>query len=767
MFAEVIVDLKYQDSHMFYDYIIPEKYRSFLVRGMRVIVPFQHQMKLGVISRIKESSELAQKEIDEVLDSYPSVGEEIFMMVDHIKKHSLYPYPAIFYHVLPKELFMNIKKIVYQIAPIEDVEIASKFNRDGIWRLKKSDQIYMSKLKKLKDENRIDIDIEVSKYSKPKYETYYVYQDDHTYQKAYLEEELIHKFRELHMMKKSDVIDHGMSIQRIKTWLKHGVIKEEKHRIMRVVEHSSSIDHQEILLTQEQHQISLQINQSLNQHQAFLMKGSIHSGRYEVYLKIIENVIKNGQKVLFIVPEIMQITDIEHILQSHFKHVTIYHSGLSKGIANDAFERIISSEADIVLGTRSATFLPIPDLGIIIVDDEHDPSYINQEGIYYDVKDLLKLKSEYHHIPVVYGSATPSIVSMYQAKHKKMYLMDLDIFQHKQRSLITIVDMKEELKQKNTSIISSLLKTKIDNRLSKHEQVILLYNKKGYAPYVLCRDCGHVPKCPHCDVSLTFYKSKNILKCHYCGYEEPFEKECSICHSHQVKEVGVGIEYVESVVQKTFPQARILRLDKEIIKTKQQHEIIDFQFKHKQADILIGTQMISNGLALEHVSLVGIILADQSFRIPTFDSHEQAYMLFSQIKDRMGYHQNELIVQAYDVKHKTLQWLTSSYDTFYQDSIKTRKLLNYPPFVKISTVMCEGQSLLTTYQHAFRIKKTLISNGFDVLGPTEALINKIKDHYRFALTIKFQPQQTPDVIKVIEPLKHQDVNVSYEPTIER
>lgn len=768
MFAEVIVDLKYQESQAFYDYIIPEKYRSFLVRGMRVIVSFQHQMKLGVVMRIKDSSDLATKEIDEVLDAYPSVGEELFLYADYLKSRTLYAYATIFYQLMPKELLMNFKKVIYQLKPIDDEHIKNKFNRDGIWRLKNSDQLFYPKLKKLKEQGIIDIDIEIKNYANPKYETVYTYQTNHHYRRALQEIEIIRLFDEEEKVSRKDLIDHGMSPSRIQTWLKHEVLVQEQRRIRRDTTQLFEGDQKKIVLNEEQEKIVKEITHAFSKPEPFLLKSDTSSLKIEVYLKAIEACLKMDKKVLVLVPEIMQISHMEERLKSVFKDVSIYHSGLSKGQGHDEFERIISNQSNIILGTRSAITLPIDDLGLILVDEEHDMSYIEHEGIQINFKELLMLKSQFYRCPVVFSSATPSIDLMYQAKQKKFTLLEMSTPRHQEIPKYHFVDMKEELKQKNTSILSNLLKEKISDRLNRKEQVILFYNKKGYAPYVLCRDCGYVPKCPHCDVSLTLYQSKNVLKCPYCGYEEPFIKTCHNCNSHQIKEVGIGIEYVESVIKRAFPNAKVLRLDKEITKTKNQHEVIYQEFKDKQADILIGTQMVSKGLDFEHVTLVGIILADQSFRVPAYDSHEQAYMLFTQLSRRLSQKlSGDVIIQGYDLKHKTLHWLKLGYDTFYEEALKQRKMLNYPPFARISTIIFEGKSLLKTYQEAFRVKKMFLTLNLNVLGPTESLKKKINDQYRFSLTIKHQEKDIKKMIESLENIKQDDIKISYDPMIER
>lgn len=768
MFAEVIVNVKYEQSLAFYDYIIPESFRPFLVRGMRVVVPFQHQTLLGVVLDIKDKSELATKELVDVLDAYPSVSEEIFFLAEEIKKQSNRPFARIFYEIIPKELLMNFQKVVYRLKPLDDDLLESKFNQEGIWRLKKIDQMHYPKLKRFKEQGLIDIEVEVKNRVSPKYVTYYAYQSNHTYKRALNELEIIHHFEINQSIKRQDLIEMGLSASRIKQWLKHDVIKEEKVKVRREIHHVFKLEDKKINLTEEQINASNHIKSSLFSSKVFLLKGVTGSGKTEVYMNVMEEVIKQGKKILILVPEIMQVPQMIMRLKSKFQQVAIYHSALSKGEAFDEFERILHGEADIICGTRSAIFLPIEDLGMIIMDEEHDPSYIQTEGVYYDTKELAISKSKLYQIPLILGSATPKIETMYAALHQKIELITLNERHQGQLPKLSFIDMKEELKQKNTSILSNELKQKIQERLNKHEQIILLYNKKGYAPYVLCRDCGYVPKCPHCEVSLTLYKSKNILKCHYCGYEETYDKTCKSCSNHQVKEVGIGIEYVESHVKKVFPEAKVLRLDKEMTKTKNQHEIIYTSFKEHEADILIGTQMVSKGLDFEHVTLVGIILADASFRVPAYDSDEQAYMLFTQVSGRSGRHQKgEVVIQAYQLEHQTLRWLKKGYDTFYQEVVNNRKLLNYPPFSKISTIIFEGPSLLKTYQEAFRIKKNLLEHGFNVLGPAEALAKKIKDQFRYSLTIKHDERKTKHIIDLLDNQTYKDVFVTYYPSIER
>jgi len=280
------------------------------------------------------------------------------------------------------------------------------------------------------------------------------------------------------------------------------------------------------------------------------------------------------------------------------------------------------------------------------------------------------------------------------------------------------IDMKDELKQKNTSIFSTLLLDKMKDRLIKKEQTMLLFNRKGYAPFVLCRGCGHVPMCPHCDISLTYYKDKQTLKCHYCGFEQPYDAHCMMCHEPKVKEIGVGIEYVTEQLKKTLPEARVLRMDQNATRTKGSHEWIWHQFLNEEADILVGTQMIAKGLDFPKVTLVGVLMADLLLKVPSYQSAEHTYMLLTQVTGRSGrFLPGEAIIQGYDLSHYAIQSVHKGYDLFYKEALYRRKLSNYPPFQNNAQLLVEGSSFLKTYQIAFMLKKKMTEMGLLTIGP--------------------------------------------------
>jgi primosomal protein N' (replication factor Y) len=330
-----------------------------------------------------------------------------------------------------------------------------------------------------------------------------------------------------------------------------------------------------------------------------------------------------------------------------------------------------------------------------------------------------------------------------------------------------MIDMKEELKAKNTSIFSRKLQELIQDRLEKKEQTMLLYNRKGFAPFVLCRQCGDVPKCPHCDISLTYYKDKEILKCHYCGYEKPFTKTCDICGSETVKEIGIGIEYVEQALKRLVPNAKILRLDHNVTRTKGSHEKIWHEFQSEKADILLGTQMIAKGLDFPKVTLVGVLMADLSLKIPSFNASEKTYMLLSQVSGRSGrFLPGEAVIQGYHLDHYAISSLLKDYETFYKEALYHRKLSSYEPFMHTAQILFQGESFLKTYQMAFSIKKKLKLLSVDVLGPSQAIIKKIKDRYRFTVTLKYNNLDLSQVFSIIEQNINQDIDIKFYPILD-
>ena len=766
MYAKVIIDIKHEQVNQAFDYHIPDDMINDLEIGMRVIVPFGAQTRMAYVIEIMEKSSEETKDIMHLLDLTPTVNDELFMIINDIleKTHALYS--EVFECVIPSELGMDYdKEIIIKDPDLIPESLKSYFNEKGIWHLKKGDYDLLPKLRRLREKKAVDIKNIYAQKTSEKKVVAYLYNENHQYQR-------IDKYPKLESDKlyiKNDLEALGFTIGHIQTLKKHDVLIQTKSSEKREIKHVFDLKDKIVSLTSEQHIASQTIKDQLEENQTFLLHGVTGSGKTEVYLDVMEKVISEHKKCLILVPEITLVSPMAKRLKSRFNRVAIYHSALSKGERYDQYQMILNDEVDVVIATRSGVFMPINDLGIIIIDEEHDQSYIQNEGVIYDARHIASLRAKYHHIPLVLGSATPSIESMYHAKNNTYHYIELNHrpFDLKQPS-IKLIDMKSELKQKNTSIFSNDLKEAIKDRLSKKEQIMILFNRKGYAPFVLCRHCGDVPKCPDCDISLTYYKDKEILKCHYCGYEKHFSNTCEACSQPTVKEVGVGIEYVEQQLKKTFPAAKIMRMDKNVTTTKGAHEKLWHSFLNEDADILLGTQMIAKGLDFPKVTLVGVLMADLSLKVPSYTASEQTYMLLSQISGRSGRHlPGEVIIQGYQLDHYAIQSVLKDYESFYKEALYERKLMRYEPFMHVSQFLIEGIEYLKTYQIAFQLKKKLsVLEDVVVLGPSQALIKKIRDRFRFVVTIKYKTLDFIDVENIMNDLKTHNIYMKYYPNLD-
>lgn len=770
MFAKVVIDIKHEEVNQLYDYIVPESFQDFLVRGMRVIVPFglSSSPRLGIVIETTDQSLSATKEILEVLDAVPVIDDEIFYMLKEMAQGSLELISALYQTAIPTELLVSYQKVVKLINKDKiPLDLNPFFNTRGVWRLKKKDQIYYHRIRRLKEQKVIDIETVIREKKTEKKEAYYRYNQEHNYPRItkypMLDEQTLSKEE----LQKEDLLQLGLTDSMINTLVKHDVLRKYLKDVMREIEHVYPLESKQITLTDEQAKAVHEITHQ-KKHSCFLLKGITGSGKTEVYLEAIQHHIAKKQSVLLLVPEIQQIPQMAMRIQSRFKDLIIYHSSLSKGERYDQYRKLINSDVSIVLGTRSALFLPIKQLSLIIIDEEHDESYIQKEGVFYDARELLIARAKYLDIPIVFGSATPSIEAMYKAKKKTYHLLELtkrpfDLELPK----VTFVDMKEELKAKHLSIFSRPLLKAIEDRLAKKEQTILFLNRKGYAPFVMCRACGDVPHCPNCDISLAFYKDKKILKCPYCGYEVAYQGECRVCHEPKVREVGIGIEYVHEQLHKQIPKAKVIRMDQSSTKTKLAHEILWHDFKEEKADILIGTQMVTKGLDFPKVTLVGILMSDMLLKIPSYQSSEKAYMTLMQAIGRSGRNlDGEAIIQGYDLSHFAIKSIEKGYDFFYKEAIYQRKLLGYQPFNKTSQILFSGSQFLKTYQVAFLMKRKCVELGFEVLGPSQALIKRIKDNYRFTLTLKYQDQPMKPLYDLIQAMRTDLIHIQFLPTLD-
>lgn len=488
-------------------------------------------------------------------------------------------------------------------------------------------------------------------------------------------------------------------------------------------------------------------------YQTYLLHGVTGSGKTEVYMHAMDVVLAQGRQVIMLIPEISLTFQTVMRFRRHFgERITILNSRMSKGERYDQFERIRKGEVDIVIGPRSALFAPFSNLGLIVIDEEHESSYKSDNIPKYHARETAIKRADMNHASVILGSATPSVSSYYQAEQGNYRLWKLtERVQKRSLPKVEIVDLREELQKGNRSRFSYRLQELIEDRLSRKEQSIIFMNRRGYASFVSCRSCGEVVNCPHCQVSLTYHDHHSAvpkLVCHYCGYTEPFIKKCKVCGSGMIGRFGSGTQMVEAELQEFFPEARILRMDADTTKGKDGHERILSAFAEGKADILVGTQMIVKGHDFPNVTLVGILAADLSLHSQDYMAGERTFELLTQAAGRAGRGERpgQVVIQTYDPEHAVIRAAAAQdYELFYRNEIMYRKILKYPPVVSMIAVLITGEQEEQVQKCAERLadymRTTVPGEVIRVIGPSTPVIGKIHDVYRRILYLKSEQEQ--------------------------
>lgn len=543
----------------------------------------------------------------------------------------------------------------------------------------------------------------------------------------------------------------GAGYAAIKALKDKGFIRSEVIETLRMpLDYDSITPTKSPLLNEEQKACVDTVTTSIkaNKSNTFLLHGVTGSGKTEVFLNCIENALETGKTAIVLVPEISLTPQMVTRFVSRFgKKIAVLHSGLSLGERADEYKRIKRGEATVVVGARSAIFAPIKNIGIIVIDEEHETSYKAENAPTYHAREVALYRAGENHAVCVLASATPSVESFYRAKSGEYTLLTLSTrATGASMPEVTVSDMREEMKSGNRTCIGSALFDEISKNIENKEQTILFLNRRGFSTFVSCRNCGYVAKCKNCDISLTHHKTKNTLTCHYCGYTEKKPTVCPECGSPYIKEFGTGTQKVEEEIKRLFPTASIIRMDMDTTGVKGAHQSLLAKFEEEKTDILLGTQMVSKGLDFPEVTLVGVLNADQSLGIDDFRANERTFNLITQVCGRAGRgeKQGRAIIQTYMPENVTLNLSKNQdYISFYEEEIGLREYLKFPPFCDIVSILltAEDDVLLTEYSHIIAkdlnivLTKEGISN-FEILGPTYASIPKIASKYRMRIWVK-------------------------------
>lgn len=535
---------------------------------------------------------------------------------------------------------------------------------------------------------------------------------------------------------------HGLSTYKINKLIKEEYLNIEEEVVYRY-NSREYIEYKEKDLTRDQINAIESIN--FSDKNVVLLKGVTGSGKTEVYMKLVAKEILNGKAAIILVPEISLTPQMIERFKGRFgREVAVFHSRLSDGERYDEWYRVKEGKARVIIGARSALFLPVKDLGIIIIDEEHENTYKSEQNPKYVTREVAEFISKRNNCKVILGSATPSIETYYRAISGEIDLVELNNrVDNKPMPEIEIVDMREELNSGNISMFSRKLFFEMKEALNRKEQIILFLNRRGFSTFVSCRSCGYVFKCPKCDISMTYHKN-GYLVCHYCGHGQMQPKVCPKCKSKYVKHFGTGTERVEEEVKRHFKDARVLRMDMDTTRNKNSHETIYNSFKNGEGDILIGTQMISKGLDFENVTLVGILAADMSLNVPDYRAAEKTFQIITQVSGRAGRGEKEgkVILQTYNPSHYSLNYAKNyDYEGFYNEEFTARGLMYYPPFGRILLLNAssKNENSLKNFMNLLKDELSSISNqeeNIDMLGPVPCIISKIKDNFRWQIIFK-------------------------------
>lgn len=764
MNALVIVDVKAKQVNKPYSYIVPKEFEGIIERGSRVIVPFGPRTVLGFVVDIIDEVNSELKEIKEVLDIVPVLSAEMLALARTIAKETSSFLITVLKTMIPNALSVSYNKTLRKINDITTDSINELFKDSDEIEYKDVDQSLYSALKyeiKLKN---IEVIYNYERKDKVKEESY-VKILKYDFLKEEKQQAILDFLLEKKEVNKKELKQFSESS--LKTLEKNGYVSIFKKETYRDIK--NPIDKAPVVEYLNPEQMDAYEKVDLYDSKTYLLYGVTGSGKTEVYLKLIEDCLNMGKSAIFLVPEISLTPQMTARVKARIKDCAVFHSAMSDNERYDEWRKIYREEVKVVVGARSAIFAPLKNIGIIIIDEEHEHTYKQDTNPRYNAKDVAKLRAIYHNCPLLLGSATPSIESYYNAKNGEYELLTL---MHRANNSVLpnmhIINMSNEIALGNRTMFSNTLTNLIYDRLDKKEQIMLLINKRGYSSFMLCRSCGEAVKCPNCDVTLTYHKSTDKLVCHYCGYREDKVAECPSCHSKMIKEIGAGSEQVEEYLKKKF-NCSVIRMDSDTTTKKGSHAQMIKDFMDQKAQVLVGTQMISKGLDFDKVTLVGILLADITLKMPDFRNSERTYDLIMQVAGRAGRRntKGDVVVQSYNTDHYAIETTAlNNYEVFYKKEIEARKASNLPPFVHMSQIVIEHEDLKKAFEYGYKIKDQIarILPQAYVVGPATANISKVNNKFRVQLTIKNR-NDNYDLFKIIE--DNQDINIyiDHDPTL--
>lgn len=761
--AQVIVDIAAKQTDRIFEYHVPQEFADLQV-GARVFVPFGRRKLQGFVVGLSPKSHYPGKLRDLLLvvDEISPLTPELVALSQYLARTVFSYRISILQAMLPGVMRANYRKILTPQNP--QAAKLPIFNGKALDLTNLHDVSTVKKVNELIKKGQAKVEYLVENRAKKKWTfQYQPVLELPAYQK-YLQQSRKNAWRQKRLL--TDILEHPAAYPKnqhdleqelhvdssfLQQVVKKGWLSQKKVAVLRnPLAQYQKIRSASIELNAEQKAALEQIKPAISQQQneTFLLEGVTGSGKTEVYLHAIENCLKSGRNSLMLVPEISLTPQMVSQVKGRFGNtVAVIHSGLSEGEKYDEWRRIRKGQAKVVVGARSAVFAPLKNIGLIVIDEEHESSYKQETNPRYQARDVALWRCKYNQCPLLLGSATPSLGSRARAQKGVYHLLRLrKRANQKQLPQVKVIDLKTVQFAGAQLDLAKELVEKIKEKLARQEQVILLLNRRGFANFMLCRNCGFVMRCPNCDLSLTMHKDTGQMQCHYCGYTCPIPQKCPHCQSAKIRFLGSGTQKVKAELENLLPQAKILRMDVDTTRRKGSYKKILDSFAAHQADILLGTQMIAKGLDFPNVTLVGVINADTGLWIPDYNASEKTFDLLTQVAGRAGRadKQGEVLIQTYNPEHYAIKFACSQdYEKFYHYEMQVRHAGDYPPFYYTFLISVASKNSQQAAKEAFAIKRKLekhLHQSTIILGPAPAAISKLKKQYYYQILLKYKKE---------------------------
>lgn len=767
MIAEIIVDIKNKALDRIFDYEVPHALADIIQPGVRVLVPFGPRTLMGIVLSLKATSDLQKlRPLKEQLDLVPVLNRELLELGRVLSQETGATLITCYEAMIPSAIRATYRKKIHVLKPGFDVPDMTDYDKIPVHQLKNLRQAVQNGQVEIVYEVKDKLGKKTIKYIALKTRQF----DMKPFERAKKQKEILEQLlASANPLPKSEISATAATLKPLR---EKGLIEEIEVEQYRDPYANAQISRSTALTLNPEQEAAVAAVKA-EKEGVFLLHGVTGSGKTEVYLQMIEEVLARGKQAIMLVPEISLTPQIASRFKARFDDkVAVIHSALSMGERYDEWRKILRGEVQIVVGARSAIFVPFTDIGIIIIDEEHEATYKQETMPRYHALEVAKLRAATHQAPIVLGSATPSLESFARAQKGVYHYLPLRKRAVETATLPTIklIDSRESEGLADSLLISPQLQEAIKLRLLRNEQVVLLLNRRGYSNFMQCRDCGEVVECPNCDVSLTYHKPNNALKCHYCGFERAVVKTCPACMGNEVRFFGTGTQKIEEYLQGLFPEAGIIRMDVDTTTKKGAHQRLIEAFERKEAHILIGTQMVGKGLDFPDVTLVGVLSADLMLHLPDYKASERTFQLLTQVAGRAGRHQlpGEVLIQTYSPDHYVMEHvLNKDYEGFYKREMQVRRQFGYPPYFFLAEIMLSGEDyneLLMASDQVNQYLRQHLSATCLVIGPTMPTVARVNNRFRMQFLVKYkkEPNLRPILSQLLAYFSEHAVSLSLD-----